>query len=114
MSQIHLLIFDECHHARSRHPYNRIMQQFYHAQVRVARVAAGWGDAASLDVTWHTMWAELQGADTSLYSCPNSTCFSCNPSLPQEALLAPRPHIFGMTAAPADVRRNETQVGSAW
>lgn len=35
MSQIHLLIFDECHHARSRHPYNRIMQQFYHAQVRL-------------------------------------------------------------------------------
>ena len=44
MSQIHLLIFDECHHARSRHPYNRIMQQFYHAQVRLwLGLAAGWG-----------------------------------------------------------------------
>jgi hypothetical protein len=28
----------------------------------------------------------------------------------QEALLAPRPHIFGMTAAPANLRRRETQV----
>ncbi|KAL4418837.1 hypothetical protein ABPG77_001500 [Micractinium sp. CCAP 211/92] len=58
LSQIHLLCFDEAHHAKARHPYNRIMQQFYHSQ---------------------------------------------------KALLAPRPHIFGMTAAPANVKQKETQ-----
>ncbi|KAG0338015.1 Dicer-like protein 1 [Podila humilis] len=29
-SQIHLLIIDECHHARKSHPYNHIMTEFYH------------------------------------------------------------------------------------
>lgn len=33
---------------------------------------------------------------------------------PQSALLAPRPHIFGMTAAPANVKKKETQVPPAW
>ncbi|KAI3653916.1 hypothetical protein MP228_001863 [Amoeboaphelidium protococcarum] len=30
MDQIALLIFDECHHARKRHPYNVIMSDFYY------------------------------------------------------------------------------------
>ena len=30
MSDISLLIFDECHHARKRHPFNVILQEFYH------------------------------------------------------------------------------------
>lgn len=29
MSDIGLLIFDECHHTHSNHPYNQIMQDFY-------------------------------------------------------------------------------------
>ena len=29
MEQINLLIFDECHHAKKKHPYNRIMLEFY-------------------------------------------------------------------------------------
>lgn len=109
MHQIHLLIFDECHHARSRHPYNRIMQQFYHAQV------GAWG-------CWSMGWAGLWLRRRSLVfkkagrlpyeACqqgPQAACL-CNCSM-QDALFSPRPHIFGMTAAPADVKRNETQVG---
>ncbi|KAF9981623.1 Dicer-like protein 1 [Modicella reniformis] len=30
MSKIHLLIFDECHHARKDHPFCCIMKEFYH------------------------------------------------------------------------------------
>ena len=30
MSEVALLIFDEAHHAVKRHPYNLIMQEFYH------------------------------------------------------------------------------------
>ncbi|RKP33184.1 P-loop containing nucleoside triphosphate hydrolase protein, partial [Dimargaris cristalligena] len=29
LDQFHLLVFDECHHARKAHPYNRIMVEFY-------------------------------------------------------------------------------------
>ncbi|GJJ70535.1 endoribonuclease Dicer [Entomortierella parvispora] len=32
MSKIHLLIFDECHHARKGHPFARIMRDFYHSR----------------------------------------------------------------------------------
>ncbi|KAG0042835.1 Dicer-like protein 1 [Gryganskiella cystojenkinii] len=31
MSRIHLLIFDECHHARKDHPFACIMKEFYHS-----------------------------------------------------------------------------------
>ncbi len=34
MSEVALLIFDEAHHAVKRHPYNLIMQEFYH-QVQI-------------------------------------------------------------------------------
>lgn len=27
--QVHLLIFDECHHATKKHPFNLIMRSFY-------------------------------------------------------------------------------------
>lgn len=109
MHQIHLLIFDECHHARSRHPYNRIMQQFYHAQVggRLGLLAEGVDRAAAAEAAvfgtagWLPYEACQQG--------PQAACH-CDCSM-QEALFSPRPHIFGMTAAPADVKRNETQVG---
>ena len=30
MTEVALLIFDEAHHAVKRHPYNLIMQEFYH------------------------------------------------------------------------------------
>ncbi|KAF9349509.1 Dicer-like protein 1 [Mortierella sp. NVP85] len=30
MNKIHLLIFDECHHARKDHPFCSIMREFYH------------------------------------------------------------------------------------
>ena len=30
MSEIALLILDECHHCKKRHPANEIMQQFWH------------------------------------------------------------------------------------
>lgn len=30
MNEVALLIFDEAHHAVKRHPYNLIMQEFYH------------------------------------------------------------------------------------
>ncbi|KAI0220906.1 Dicer-like protein 1 [Massospora cicadina] len=30
MNEISLLIFDECHHTQKKHPYNMIMQEFYH------------------------------------------------------------------------------------
>jgi ERCC4-related helicase len=29
MSDLGLLVFDECHHCHSDHPYNQIMQDFY-------------------------------------------------------------------------------------
>ncbi|KAL4860046.1 Endoribonuclease Dicer 1 [Chlorella vulgaris] len=62
MCEIHLLVFDECHHCTSNHPYNRIMQTFYHSH---------------------------------------------------EALLAPRPHIFGLTAVPASAQMKamRTKIG---
>ncbi|KAF9207251.1 Dicer-like protein 1 [Haplosporangium sp. Z 27] len=30
MSRVHLLVFDECHHARRDHPYCGILREFYH------------------------------------------------------------------------------------
>ncbi|KAL1827714.1 hypothetical protein ACET3Z_006126 [Daucus carota] len=33
LETIRILIFDECHHARGRHPYACIMTEFYHRQV---------------------------------------------------------------------------------
>ncbi|KAG0353421.1 Dicer-like protein 1 [Gamsiella multidivaricata] len=30
MNRIHLLVFDECHHARKDHPFCKIMKEFYH------------------------------------------------------------------------------------
>jgi endoribonuclease Dicer len=29
LSQVNLLIFDECHHTAKKHPYNLIMKEFY-------------------------------------------------------------------------------------
>jgi endoribonuclease Dicer len=48
MSQVLLLVFDECHHAKAKHPYSRIMQLFYHSHVGGAgaeapRAVVGWG-----------------------------------------------------------------------
>ncbi|XP_074323275.1 endoribonuclease Dicer homolog 2-like [Apium graveolens] len=34
LETIRVLIFDECHHARGRHPYACIMTEFYHPQVK--------------------------------------------------------------------------------
>ncbi|KAJ9703323.1 hypothetical protein PVL29_004924 [Vitis rotundifolia] len=34
LDMIKVLIFDECHHARGKHPYACIMKEFYHGQVR--------------------------------------------------------------------------------
>lgn len=34
LKKISLLIFDECHHARGRHPYACIMTEFYHRQLK--------------------------------------------------------------------------------
>lgn len=30
MNQLALIVFDECHHARKKHPFNCILQEFYH------------------------------------------------------------------------------------
>ncbi|KAJ9078333.1 Dicer-like protein 1 [Entomophthora muscae] len=32
MDEICLLVFDECHHAQKKHPYNVIMREFYHSR----------------------------------------------------------------------------------
>ena len=29
ISEINMIIFDECHHANADHPYNKIMNEFY-------------------------------------------------------------------------------------
>ena len=33
LKEILLLIFDECHHTKKSHPYNLIMQEFYHEKM---------------------------------------------------------------------------------
>jgi endoribonuclease Dicer len=30
MSDVGLLVFDEAHHCKSDHPYNQLLQDFYH------------------------------------------------------------------------------------
>ncbi|MQL91411.1 hypothetical protein Taro_024007 [Colocasia esculenta] len=35
MGMIKLLVFDECHHAKGRHPYACIMTEFYHRQLGI-------------------------------------------------------------------------------
>lgn len=38
ISRVHTIVFDECHHAQKKHPYNLIMKEFYH------RGECGWVD----------------------------------------------------------------------
>jgi dsRNA-specific ribonuclease len=38
MSQIALIIFDECHHAKKGHPYNRIMIEFFSESVQKPKI----------------------------------------------------------------------------
>lgn len=47
MDCIELLIFDECHHAHSHHPYANIMQEFYHGKEDLYRLPRILGMTAS-------------------------------------------------------------------
>ena len=47
MAQINLLIFDEAHHAKSNHPYARLMKDYYAQEIDVARRPHIFGMTAS-------------------------------------------------------------------
>ncbi|GMH46000.1 hypothetical protein BSKO_13964 [Bryopsis sp. KO-2023] len=48
MRKIALICFDECHHARKKHPYNLIMQEFYHVGAAQEELPKIFGMTASL------------------------------------------------------------------
>jgi ERCC4-related helicase/dsRNA-specific ribonuclease len=51
MKDIHCIVFDECHHARKRHPYNLIMQEHYHDKQRDAGQAVCTSSSTSIAPT---------------------------------------------------------------
>jgi hypothetical protein len=38
MDQVALIVFDECHHAKKAHPYNRIMTEFYSTAIKKPKI----------------------------------------------------------------------------
>ena len=84
MSEVALLILDECHHCKKKHPANLIMQQFWHpappqARPRIFGMTASPVDTKqSADAAFKGLFLELEanlGAKvcTAGLACPDST-----------------------------------------
>lgn len=107
---MHLLVFDECHHTHKGHAYNRIMQFFHSAP-------GGWNLTGCLCLC--TLLQGVRNAAGAMLCCfrtwaaraihmPRRCVHGALPARPHAAA-EPRPHIFGMTASPANIRQKQGQ-----
>ena len=109
MSEIALLIFDEAHHAVKRHPYNLIMQEFYH-QVRhglMPRKANATQQKQGTDSTYaarHCFPGRTRSPDRAYLCQQPAHWFAAVRVSDLKAPRVTRPRVIGMTASPVNIR----------
>ncbi|KAH9620604.1 hypothetical protein KSS87_015515 [Heliosperma pusillum] len=79
LDMIKVLIFDECHNAKGKHPYACIMKDFYHRQLQTNEVPRIFGMTASpvkskaKDTESYAYWKEISALETLM----NSKVYTC-------------------------------------
>ena len=92
MSQIHLLVFDEAHHCKKRHPYCRIMEEFYHCEdallegrPSILGMTSSPADAGSRESQVRVVWKSC-AAQRAVLHCSAATLQAPSPNTSSNAL----------------------------
>ncbi|KAG0238750.1 Dicer-like protein 1 [Actinomortierella wolfii] len=90
MSNVALLIFDECHHARNDHPYHNIMRNYYHTAPKEIRpkvfgMTASPSSGSAAHLAWCARELELN-LDATIYTADADTVRLFVPQ-PKEVIL---------------------------